>query len=87
VLFYEFAVDGFGQNPGAGGFAYAAGAAKQKGLGQVLRANGILQRGGDVLLPHHASERDWAVFTGRNDEIFHTTSHKGTLKSPGLEGL
>ena len=79
------AVDGFGQNTGTGGFAYAAGAAKQERLGQVLALDGVLQGGGDVLLPYHAAKSGGTVLPGRNDKVLHKTSYKVTPKTGRLK--
>src|SRR5690606_32999643 len=46
------AVDGFGEDAGAGGFAHAAGTAKQVSLRQLAARDGVFQRGGDVALAH-----------------------------------
>ena len=57
------AVDGFGQNAGTGGFANATGTAEKKGLGKLVGADGIFQRGGNVLLTHDAVEGYRTIFT------------------------
>ena len=57
------AVDGLGQNTGAGGLAHTAGTAEEKRLRQLPCADGILERSGDMLLPDNAVERGRTVFT------------------------
>jgi len=57
------AVDGLGENTGAGGFTHTAGATEQVCVGKVLVFNGILQRGGDVLLTNNGVEGLGAVFS------------------------
>jgi hypothetical protein len=39
---FVFAIDGFRQYPGTGGFAHATGSAKQKSMGQLIVPDGIL---------------------------------------------
>ena len=48
-----FAVDGFGEDPRTGGFAHTARTAEQESMRQLLIADGVFQRGGDMLLPHY----------------------------------
>lgn len=43
-----FAIDGFGQYPGAGGFTDTPGTAEKKGMRKLVIADRILQGGGDV---------------------------------------
>ena len=57
------AVDGFGQNAGTGGFADATRTAEKKGLGKLVGADGIFERGGNVLLTHDAVEGYRTIFT------------------------
>ena len=47
------AVDGLGQNPGAGGFAGAPGAGEQIGVGRAALGHLPLEGAGDVVLAHH----------------------------------
>src|SRR5690606_17603228 len=51
-LIFE-AVDQPCDDPRAGGFAHAAGTAKEECLRQLVVVDGIFQRGGDVLLTYH----------------------------------
>jgi hypothetical protein len=41
-------------------------------VGQVIGLQGIFQRLGHVLLPHHFVETNGTVLAGRDDEITHT---------------
>ena len=66
-----FAIDGFCENTGAGGFTYSPWAAKKKGMRKGVVKNGIFKRSGDVLLSHHGCKILWPVFAGRNDKFFH----------------
>ena len=62
------AIDDFCQNAGAGGFAHAARATKQKRLRQFIAFEGVFERGGDGGLPDNVFETNGAVFAGRNDK-------------------
>lgn len=64
-------VDHPGQDPGAGGFPYSAGAGKKKGLSEVIIFNGFQQGLGDMLLPHYFVKLLGTVLPGRYDVIFH----------------
>lgn len=66
------AVDGFGQDTGAGGFADPTRAAEQKRLCQVVGGDGVFEGIGDVGLSHDRAEGRGAVFSGGYDEIFHS---------------
>ncbi len=66
-----FAVDGLGQDPGACGFPDPPRPTKQKGLGQVLIADGILQSVGNRRLPHNSIKSLWPVFSCRNNKVLH----------------
>ena len=56
------AVDGLGQDPGAGGLSGAPGAGEQVGVPHLTVGHLTLQRVGDVLLPHHLGEGLGAIF-------------------------
>ena len=64
-------VDGLGKNSRAGCLTYASGTAKQVGMSQLTRADGILQGGGQCTLSDHRIERGGAVLSGRNDIVVH----------------
>ena len=78
------AVYRLGQDAGTSGFTHPARATKQERLGQVLALNGILQRGSDVLLPHHTTKRGRTVLAGRNDEIIHKFYLQSYLEKGGF---
>jgi len=65
------AVDGLGQDTGAGRFAHATRTAKQEGLRQGVVADGVLQGIGDGALAHDSVEGNRPVFSSGYDEIFH----------------
>ena len=65
------AVDCFGENTGARGLAYSAGAAEQVGVGEAVGGDGVFERHRQSLLPDHAAERRRTVFSGRYDILFH----------------
>ena len=50
------AIEALGEDAGDGGFAGAARAAKQVGVGDALLLDGVGQRLGDVFLAHHIAE-------------------------------
>ena len=52
------AVDGLGQDPGAGGLAGAPGAGEEIGVAGATLRHLPLQRVGDMLLPHHLGKGD-----------------------------
>ena len=56
------AVDGLGEDAGAGGLSHAARAAEEVGMGQFSAAHGILQRGGERTLSDNRVECHRAVF-------------------------
>ncbi len=58
-----FAVDGLCQDAGAGGFTHSPRTTKQEGMGQLVVIDGILQRGGDMGLPHHGGKILRTVFS------------------------
>ena len=65
------AVDGLGEDAGAGGLAHAARAAEEVGMGQLSPFDGVAERGGDMFLPDDRSEGRGAVFACADDEITH----------------
>src|SRR3982750_220166 len=67
------AIDRLGEDPRAGCLAYAAGTAEQERMGEMARLNGVLERGGNMFLPHNGVEGLGAVFAGGDDEFFHKT--------------
>jgi hypothetical protein len=73
-----FAVNGFGQNTGAGGFAHSPRPTKQKSMCQLVVADGIFQCGGDMCLPHHGFKYLRTVLTCRYDKLI----HKGCKDNP-----
>ena len=58
------AVDGLGQNTGAGGFSYASRPAEQKRLGNMPASNRVFEGGGNGLLSHNRFKGVRPVFTG-----------------------
>lgn len=66
-----FAVDGFGQDTGTGGFTYAPRAAKQKSMCELLITDGIFQRSSNVRLTDYGREMLGTVFSGGNDKFIH----------------
>ena len=64
------AIEAFGEDAGDGGLAGAARAAEQVGVGNPLLLDGMGERLGDVLLPHHVLEALRAIFAS-NDLITH----------------
>jgi hypothetical protein len=65
------AIDGLGQDTGAGRLAHATRTAKQEGLRQSVVADGVLQGVGDGALAHDGVEGHRPVFSSGYDEIFH----------------
>ena len=65
------AVDGLGEDAGAGGLAHAARATEEVGMGQLSPFDGVAERGGDMFLPDDRSEGRGAVFACADDEITH----------------
>ncbi len=63
------AVDRTSQDTGTGGLAHPARPAEQECLGKMPVPDGVLERDGDGLLPHHGIECLRPVFSSRNDEI------------------
>eukprot|EP00388_Colpodella_angusta_P022862 GDKJ01058438.1.p2 GENE.GDKJ01058438.1~~GDKJ01058438.1.p2 ORF type:complete len:236 (-),score=-10.76 GDKJ01058438.1:489-1196(-) len=59
-----FAIDGLCQYTGAGSFTHTTRTAKQIRMRQMIVANGIFERSGNVLLPHNRIKGLRAVFTG-----------------------
>ena len=68
------AVDGLGEDAGAGGLAYAAGTAEEVGVGQLAALDGVLERRGDMFLPDDRPEGRGAVFACADDEITHSVA-------------
>ena len=68
------AVDGLGEDAGAGGLAYAAGTAEEIGVGQLAALDGVLERRGDMFLSDDRSEGRGAVFACADDEITHSVA-------------
>ena len=60
------AVDGFGEDACGGGFADAARAGEEKGVGDAVGADGVFEGLGDGLLAHELIEGDRAVAAGQN---------------------
>ncbi len=63
------AVDGLGEDAGAGGLAHAAGTAEQIGVGQLAALDGVLEGGGDMLLPDDRTKGRGTVFACADDEF------------------
>ncbi len=68
------AVDGAGEDAGAGGFAHAARAAEEVGVCQLPLRDGVFQRGGQRALPHDGVKRGGAVLACRYDVVVHVCS-------------
>ena len=58
------AIQRLGENAGRRRLADAARAHEEIGVRQTVLTNGVLQRGGDMLLPHHVVELLWTPFPG-----------------------
>ena len=67
------AVDGLGEYARTGGLAHSARTAEQVSMRQLAALDGVLQRRGESLLPHHRVARARAVLARRNDIFFHST--------------
>lgn len=67
-----FAIDGFCEDPGAGGFTNASRSAKQEGVCKLFIFDGVLKSGGDMALAHYGVESLRPVFPGRNNEFLHS---------------
>ena len=65
------AVDGFGEDACAGGFAHAARPAEEEGVCQFAGCYRVFQGCGQRALSHDAVEGSGAVFSGRNDVVVH----------------
>ncbi len=65
------AVDGAGQDAGAGGLAHPPWTREQEGLGEMVAADGVLQRFRHGLLAHHRVEGGGTVLARADDELFH----------------
>jgi hypothetical protein len=66
------AIDGFGENPCAGGLSHAPGSAEQESMGKLLVPDCIFQGGGNMRLAHHGGKILRSVLSCRNDKIVHT---------------
>ena len=66
------AVDGLGEDAGAGGLAHAARPAKKVGMGQLSALDGVFQRRSNMLLPHDRRKGRRAVFSCTDDEFAHS---------------
>ena len=64
ILVRVEAVDGLGEDAGAGSLAYATGAAKEVCRGQLMIFDGHLEGVGDGLLSYHVLKLLRAVFSG-----------------------
>ena len=65
------AVDGFGKDAGTSGFSHATRTAKEVSMRQLSGGDGILQGGGQCVLPYHRIKGRGTVFPGRYDIVFH----------------
>ena len=65
-----FAVEGFGEDPGAGRLAYAANAGEQERVGDSISSDRVGQSGGDMPLTNEILERLRPIFT-REDDVAH----------------
>lgn len=65
-----FAVEGFGEDSGAGRFSYAADAGEQKGVCDAVSRDRVGQRGGDMPLTDEIFERLRPIFA-RKDDVAH----------------
>ncbi len=68
------AVDGLGEDAGAGGFTDAARAAEKIGMGQLSALDGRAERGGDMLLADDRRAGGRTVFARADDEITHSNA-------------
>ena len=66
-----FAIDGFGQNAGTGGFSHAPRTAKQESMSQGTLPDCIFERGGNMLLPDYRTKILWTVLEGGYNKLFH----------------
>ena len=60
------AVEGFGEDAGGGGFADAAGADKEKGVGEAALGDGVGERANDVFLADELRKGAGTVFSGED---------------------
>ena len=65
------AVDSFGKNACAGGFAHATRTAKEVSVRQMVGSDGIFERRGECLLPYYRLECCGTIFARRYDVLFH----------------
>jgi hypothetical protein len=67
------AIDGFGKDPGTGGFANTPGAAEKIGMGKLFPSDGILKGCNYIVLINNIAELLRTVFPGRNYKLIHRT--------------
>ena len=72
------AVEGFGEDARGGGFPCAARAHEDVSVGEALLLDGVLERGGDVLLADDVGKRLRPIFAGKN-----RVAHGGNLMKRG----
>jgi len=65
------AIDGFGKDTCAGGFAYASGTAEEVGMRQLFANDRVFKRGGNVILPQNGVKTLWPILSGRYNKMFH----------------
>ena len=65
-IYWVLAVDYFGKYPGTSGLTYTSWTTKQKGMGQLVCLDRILQGSGNMVLPDDVFETYRPVFTRRN---------------------
>jgi len=80
-----FAIDGFGQYPGAGGFAHTPGAAEQKSMRKLFVFYRILQCCGDMALPYYRIEGLRTILSGRNNEFLHACNLRKVSRKDSKE--
>jgi len=66
-----FAIDGLCQDPGAGRFADAPGAAEEESVSQLAISDGVFQGSRDMGLAHNGRKILWPVLPGADDEFIH----------------
>ena len=59
-----FTVDCFGQDTCTGSFSDTSGTAEQEGVCQLIIADGVFERSGNVRLTYYCRKVLWSVFTG-----------------------
>ena len=73
ILSRSHTVDSLGKDTCTRGFSYSTRPAKQIGMRQFLRGNGILQCRSQCPLAHHRLKGRRTIFTGRYNIVFHTS--------------